>query len=193
MWIGVFSYCEKAVWSIVYNISNGNLTRYCHPFFFWHDKNFCIHFSGHTVSVEVQTNRRLKLPMALTSDESLILFLLQGNNFNVKQLWVIAIISRKEQKNVLQEFYRQTIVFQISCWKPYSAFEAGRKCENTVFYMKIQVTRDWNHLQDLSLLNSVESCRGEQFEGWSQDCSNSNIFLKPLFRGNFDPFVNNAV
>ena len=25
-----------------------------------------------------------------------------------------------------------------------------------------------------------------------RDCSNSNIFLKPLFRGNFDPFVNNA-
>ena len=25
-----------------------------------------------------------------------------------------------------------------------------------------------------------------------QDCSNSNIFLKPLFRGNFDSFVNNA-
>ena len=31
-----------------------------------------------------------------------------------------------------------------------------------------------------------------QNEGWAQDCSNSNIFLKPLFRGNFDPFVNNA-
>ena len=31
-----------------------------------------------------------------------------------------------------------------------------------------------------------------QFEGWAQDCSNSNIFLKPLFRGNFDFFVNNA-
>ena len=31
-----------------------------------------------------------------------------------------------------------------------------------------------------------------QFEGWAQDCSNSNIFLKPLFRGNFDSFVNNA-
>ena len=30
------------------------------------------------------------------------------------------------------------------------------------------------------------------YEGWAQDCSNSNIFLKPLFRGNFDPFVNNA-
>ena len=29
-------------------------------------------------------------------------------------------------------------------------------------------------------------------EGWAQDCSNSNIFLKPLFRGKFDPFVNNA-
>ena len=28
-------------------------------------------------------------------------------------------------------------------------------------------------------------------EGWAQDC-NSNIFLKPLFRGNLDPFVNNA-
>ena len=29
-------------------------------------------------------------------------------------------------------------------------------------------------------------------EGWAQDCSNSNIYLKPLFRGNFDPFLNNA-
>ena len=25
-----------------------------------------------------------------------------------------------------------------------------------------------------------------------KDYSNSNIFLKPLFRGNLDPFVNNA-
>ena len=31
-----------------------------------------------------------------------------------------------------------------------------------------------------------------QIEGWAQDYSNSNIFLKPLFRGNFDPFVNNT-
>ena len=29
-------------------------------------------------------------------------------------------------------------------------------------------------------------------EGWAQDYCNSNIFLKPLFRGNLDPFVNNA-
>ena len=29
-------------------------------------------------------------------------------------------------------------------------------------------------------------------EGWAQDYSNSNIFLKSLFRGNLDPFVNNA-
>ena len=32
----------------------------------------------------------------------------------------------------------------------------------------------------------------QYIEGWAQDCSNSNIFLKPLFRGKFDPFVNNA-
>ena len=34
----------------------------------------------------------------------------------------------------------------------------------------------------------------DHVEGWAQDCSNSNsnIFLKPLFRGKFDPFVNNA-
>ena len=32
----------------------------------------------------------------------------------------------------------------------------------------------------------------EHFEGWAQDYGNSNIFLKPLFRGNLDPFVNNA-
>ena len=31
-----------------------------------------------------------------------------------------------------------------------------------------------------------------QFEGWAQDYSNSNIFLKLLFRGKFNPFVNNA-
>ena len=30
------------------------------------------------------------------------------------------------------------------------------------------------------------------FEGWARDYGNSNIFLKPLFRGNLDPFVNNA-
>ena len=30
------------------------------------------------------------------------------------------------------------------------------------------------------------------FEGWAQDYGNSNIFLKPLFRGNLDPFVSNA-
>ena len=29
-------------------------------------------------------------------------------------------------------------------------------------------------------------------EGGAQDYGNSNIFLKPLFRGNLDPFVNNA-
>ena len=28
-------------------------------------------------------------------------------------------------------------------------------------------------------------------EGWAQDYGNSNVFLKPLFRGNLDPFVNN--
>ena len=32
----------------------------------------------------------------------------------------------------------------------------------------------------------------QYIEGWAQDYSNSNIFLKPLFRGNLDPFVNNA-
>ena len=31
-----------------------------------------------------------------------------------------------------------------------------------------------------------------EYEGWAQDYCNSNIFLKPLFRGNLDPFVNNA-
>ena len=31
-----------------------------------------------------------------------------------------------------------------------------------------------------------------QIEGWAQVSCNSNIFLKPLFRGNLDPFVNNA-
>ena len=41
-------------------------------------------------------------------------------------------------------------------------------------------------------LDTEEYFNGEQIEGWAQDYSNSNIFLKPLFRGNLDPFVNNA-
>ena len=32
----------------------------------------------------------------------------------------------------------------------------------------------------------------DHIEGWAQDYGNSNMFLKPLFRGNLDPFVNNA-
>ena len=48
-------------------------------------------FSGHTRSVEIQTNRRLKLPKiigdtAFTSDESLLLFLCKGDNFSMKEL-----------------------------------------------------------------------------------------------------------
>ena len=35
-------------------------------------------------------------------------------------------------------------------------------------------------------------CNKVHIEGWAQDYGNSNIFLKPLFRGNLDPFVNNA-
>ena len=38
----------------------------------------------------------------------------------------------------------------------------------------------------------MDTKSGLHVEGWAQDCSNSNIFLKPLFRGKFDPFVNNA-
>ena len=34
--------------------------------------------------------------------------------------------------------------------------------------------------------------RWAHIDGWAQDYGNSNIFLKPLFRGNLDPFVNNA-
>ena len=34
--------------------------------------------------------------------------------------------------------------------------------------------------------------QNHQIEGWAQDYGNSNIFFKPLFRGNLDPFVNNA-
>ena len=39
---------------------------------------------------------------------------------------------------------------------------------------------------NLILLNDIWS----YIEGWTQDYG--NIFLKPLFRGKFDPFVNNA-
>ena len=43
----------------------------------------------------------------------------------------------------------------------------------------------------LSTDTASPPCR-DYVEGWVQDYGNSNIFLKPLFRGNLDPFVNNA-
>ena len=43
-------------------------------------------------------------------------------------------------------------------------------------------------LKDTFVLDNAH----DQIEGWAQDYGNSNIFLKPLFRGNLDPFVNNA-
>ena len=45
------------------------------------------------------------------------------------------------------------------------------------------------HLERQAWADSVDS---DQIEGWAQDYGNSNIFLKPLFRVNLDPFVNNA-
>ena len=40
--------------------------------------------------------------------------------------------------------------------------------------------------------SNSEEDGGAYIEGWAQDYGNSNIFLKPLFRGNLDPFVNNV-
>ena len=50
---------------------------------------------------------------------------------------------------------------------------------------------------DITLTTTLEDNAGgkhitSHIEGWAQDDGNSNIFLKPLFRGNLDPFVNNA-
>ena len=47
-----------------------------------------------------------------------------------------------------------------------------------------------SYLELWNLCNNVD-CHS-YIEGWAQDYGNSNIFLKPLFRGNLDPFVNNA-
>ena len=57
---------------------------------------------------------------------------------------------------------------------------------------------DFAHVQDgvnshtLSMFKDTFSLDAAHIEGWAQDYGNSNIFLKPLFRGNLDPFVNNA-
>ena len=62
--------------------------------------------------------------------------------------------------------------------------------------MQRQVLR-WNKtvLQNRNLIERRTNKLGDtttEIEGWAQDYGNSNIFLKPLFRGNLDPFVNNA-
>ena len=67
----------------------------------------------------------------------------------------------------------------------------------------LEVSQDL-HVKNPRLLNKISFniycvwsvdqafCESLYIEGWAQDYSNSNIFLKPLFRGNLDPFVNNA-
>ena len=45
---------------------------------------------------------------------------------------------------------------------------------------------------DIFIYTTQTVFRHHYLEGWAQDYSNSNIFLKPLFRGNLDPFINNA-
>ena len=49
-------------------------------------------------------------------------------------------------------------------------------------------------LTDFQRIYQYPLCMSKQIwiEGWAQDYGKSNIFLKPLFRGKFDPFVNNA-
>ena len=51
-----------------------------------------------------------------------------------------------------------------------------------------------NYRYNLLIINHLISLSVSlpYFEGWAQDYGNSNVFLKPLFRGNLDPFVNNA-
>ena len=66
------------------------------------------------------------------------------------------------------------------------------------FTFKFNPFHIWNHATCINFqINAVPckyqgSLKAQQIEGWAQDCSNSNIFLKPLFRGNLDPFVNNG-
>ena len=58
------------------HVCNGNPTGSCQPFVFWHDQNLCVVFLSYTLC------RILKFPknirdMDFTSNESLLLFLLQ--------------------------------------------------------------------------------------------------------------------
>ena len=49
------------------------------------------------------------------------------------------------------------------------------------------------HILKFNLTTTVKEHTGSRhIEGWAQDYGNSSIFLKPLFRGYLDPFVNNA-
>ena len=65
-------------------------------------------------------------------------------------------------------------------WNVYAYFHFLGKIRKK--YFKMLSDKIFTHMLSINVI----------FEGWAQDCSNSNIFLKPLFRGNFDSFVNNA-
>ena len=75
-------------------------------------------------------------------------------------------------------------------------FETAVLSENFSVYVK-EITPEisivWiKVIEDHDAVNAWFHIRSVKIEGWAQDYSNSNIFLKPLFRGNLDPFVNNA-
>ena len=76
-----------------------------------------------------------------------------------------------------------------SCWTQICPF--AKQCRvRSVGFCQIWVWTVYHSVCDF--VNTWICCLPFSIEGWAQDCSNSNIFLKPLFRGNFDPFITNA-
>ena len=83
----------------------------------------------------------------------------------------------------MQIVRKQDLTFHVYCWRQFawnvkSCFLGGKNKKNIT-----NLSSAWLAQREVKV---------KDIEGWAQDYGNSNIFLKPLFRGNLDPFVNNA-
>ena len=81
------------------------------------------------------------------------------------------------------------MVSRESCCSQLNLTILKNKCPWLIQLFRINTLSEPSEKKNELKLNSENRL---QIEGWAQDYSNWNIFLKPLFRGNLDPFVNNA-
>ena len=146
------NFTEKSVWSNLIMFEIEILQEIVTIHFFWHGKNFAS-FSGHTLSVEIQTNRRLKLPKYRRYSiyewrKFTVVFIAR----EIISVWsnskLLPLISQLEQKKCFAGNFIDKQWSIRFCIENRVLFLKLWENVKILFLIKVQVhvTRDWNHL-----------------------------------------------